>query len=150
MPYLLDTNVLVRICDRSSPDHDSCRNAVSELVRQGQVCLCCAQTLIEFWVVATRPQEVNGLGLTPMDAHANLLDFQQLLTCLREPPDIAARWQALVTEHDVRGRKAHDTRLVAFMQAHDLKDILTLNIADFARYPGINSLTPVQVLAPKG
>lgn len=52
-----------------------------------------------------------------------------------------------MTEHEVLGRKAHDTRLVAFMQAHHLLSIVTFNVADFARYSDISVRTPQQVLA---
>jgi predicted nucleic acid-binding protein len=147
MPYLVDTNILLRMCDRSSPEHEVCRAAVTGLVRRGEPCHSCAQTLIEFWAVATRPRDVNGLGFTPTDTLSNLVDFQRSLPCLSEPPDIASRWQALVVQHEVRGRKAHDACLVAFMQAHQLSDILTLNTVDFARYSGIKPMTPEQVLA---
>jgi predicted nucleic acid-binding protein len=147
MAYLVDTNILLRICDRSSPEHDASRRALNELIRRGEACHSCAQTLIEFWVVATRPRDVNGLGLSSAEALPNLIDFQQLLPCLPEPPDMAVRWQTLITKYEVCGRKAHDARLVALMIAHQLSDILTLNIADFARYPHINAFTPEQVLA---
>lgn len=146
MSYLVDTNILLRPCDSSSSEHHVCRTALSELLRKGETCHCCAQTLIEFWVVATRPQEVNGLGFSPADALANLMDLQRFLSCLPEPPDMAFRWQTIVAEHEVRGRKAHDARLVAFMGAHRLSSILTLNVADFARYPDIESIRPEQIL----
>jgi hypothetical protein len=47
----------------------------------------------------------------------------------------------------VSGKKAHDARLVAAMLAHGLSRLLTFNVSDFARYPGITVLEPAQVLA---
>lgn len=142
MPYLVDSNILLRICDRSSADHEPCLQAVSELTRHGEPCHTCAQTLIESWVVAIRPRDVNGLGLSPTEALANLVDFQLSMPCLSEPPHIAQRWQSLVAQHEVRGRKAHDVRLVAFMEAYGLSDILTLNAADFARFHQVRAVSP--------
>lgn len=147
MPYLVDTNILIRICDRSSLDHAACRDALVELLRRDEPCHSCAQTLIEFWVVATRPREANGLGLTSAEARADLIDFQQLLPCLPEPPDLIARWQHLVIGYDVRGRRAYDARLVALMQAHGLTRVLTLNVADFTLYTDLAVVTPASLLA---
>jgi hypothetical protein len=39
-------------------------NFVNEIIGQGGECFLTPQVLIEFWVVATRPLEVNGLGWT--------------------------------------------------------------------------------------
>jgi hypothetical protein len=41
--------------------------------------------------------------------------------------------------HGVQGVQGHDARLVAWMQSHGLTHVLTLNAADFARYPGITT-----------
>jgi hypothetical protein len=51
-------------------------------------------------------------------------------------------WQRLVVQHDVKGRNAHDARLVAAMNVHGVGHILTFNITDFTRYPGIIVLDP--------
>ncbi len=142
MRVLVDTSVLVRLRDAGSPAGDVCRDALSLLRSQhNEVCLC-AQPIIEYWVVATRPRDVNGLGLTTREAEGDLTDFGRLFRWLREPPDIAQRWRRLVTRYSVSGKPAHDARLVALMQAHRLSTILTLNPADFSRYKGIRCLTP--------
>ena len=60
--YLLDTNILLRASDRSSSRYDLAVNSVASLIIQGHECIITPQILIEFWVVATRPIEVNGLG----------------------------------------------------------------------------------------
>jgi hypothetical protein len=39
-------------------------NVVDMIIRQGGECLITSQILIEFWVVATRHKDVNGLGWT--------------------------------------------------------------------------------------
>jgi predicted nucleic acid-binding protein len=142
MPYLVDSNIMLRLCDRTSDVHELCVKAVSGLIRNGEDLHCCAQTLIEFWVVATRPRDVNGLALSASAALAQLTDFKTLLTCLPEPPDIAATWQQLVTKHSVLGRKAHDTRLVALMLLHGIDHVLTLNTSDFERFTEIRVVSP--------
>jgi hypothetical protein len=45
------------------------------------------------------------------------------------------------------GVQVHDARLVALMEVHGVTHLLTLNAADFARYPGVTALTPAAVIA---
>jgi predicted nucleic acid-binding protein len=118
---------------------------VPQQVARHGLCLC-AQTLIEFWVVATRPTANNGFGLTPSQVRADVDEFINLLPCLPEPPDVADRWLRLVTRYSVSGKPAHDARLVALMEAHGVRRLLTLNPGDFARYPNVECVSPNQLL----
>jgi predicted nucleic acid-binding protein len=79
------------------------------------------------------------------DAEAGLQRAEQWLVWLQEPPDNGARWRALVNSHSVLGKQAHDTRLVALMEAHGLTHLLTLNAGDFARFPEVTCVEPAQV-----
>jgi predicted nucleic acid-binding protein len=54
----------------------------------------------------------------------------------------------LLVVHAVKGKQVHDARLVAMMEAHGITHILTLNGADFARYPGIVVIDPAGVIPP--
>jgi hypothetical protein len=45
-------------------------------------------------------------------------------------------------EMALHGLAVHDTRLVSIMHVSGISQILTLNVADFARYPGIVAGTP--------
>lgn len=145
MRILIDTNILVRLRDASSPDHSPCREALKKLQDRQDVPCLCAQVLIEYWVVATRPTDVNGLGLSPAQAEIDLRDFEQIFSWLPEPPDISHRWRALVTRYAVAGRPAHDARLVALMQAHGITQLLTLNTGDFTCYAGVTPIKPSQL-----
>ena len=142
MPVLADTSVLLRLRDLNDPNHAACREALepARVARHG-ICLC-AQVLIEYWVVATRPASGNGFGMTLAEAEEDLVALRAVLPCLPEPPDVADRWQALVTRHRVAGKTAHDARLVALAMAHGVTRVLTLNPSDFARYPQIAALSP--------
>ena len=150
MATLGDTSVLLRLRDPSDPRHVDCRAALdpASAVRHG-LCLG-AQVMIEYWVVATRPAANNGFGLSPDEAAADVTAFRAFLPCLPEPPDVADRWFGLVARHGVSGKPAHDTRLVALMEAHGVRRLLTLNPADFARYPTVQCVGPAQLPAPGG
>jgi predicted nucleic acid-binding protein len=142
---LADTNILVRLRDADDPRHLPCVEALQRLQNAGDEACICAQVLIEYWVVATRPQDVNGLGIEPAAVETDIQDFQQAFTVLPEPPDMAARWLMLAVQYTVRGRQAHDTRLAALILAHGVTRLLTLNPDDFARYDGIVCLAPEDV-----
>jgi predicted nucleic acid-binding protein len=106
-----------------------------------------AQNLIELWVVATRPLGENGLGLTAAEAAAELKRIKGMFLFLPETPAIYSTWEALVIQHQVIGKPAHDARLVAAMQVHGLTAILTFDKAGFSRYPGIEVVDPAKVTA---
>ena len=50
-----------------------------------------------------------------------------------------------MVQHCVLGKGAHDARLVAAMERHGLARILTFNVDDFKRYPGIEVLPPAEI-----
>jgi len=60
--YLFDTNIWLRAVQRESPHHALAVNALAALLARGDVICLTAQNLIEFWSVASRPSEANGLG----------------------------------------------------------------------------------------
>jgi predicted nucleic acid-binding protein len=69
-----------------------------------------------------------------------------VLTRLPDSPATYEEWKRLVITYAVGGAKVHDARLVAIMNVHGVRRILTFNIADFARFE-IEALHPSAVLA---
>jgi hypothetical protein len=64
----IDTNILLRSVQTNDPQFSITENALDKL-RARQETLCIApQNLVEFWVVATRPLDENGLGMAPSRA----------------------------------------------------------------------------------
>lgn len=59
---------------------------------------------------------------------------------------VHVEWRRLVVEHSVTGVQVHDARLVAAMLVHGVRQLLTLNIQDFARYSGITAVHPRDVV----
>jgi predicted nucleic acid-binding protein len=143
--FLVDTNVLVRLAVPADPHHLSARHAVEALDEEGLY--TAGQNFIEFWNVATRPVEKNGLGQATTAADQILRTFEQAFSRLPEPADIYDRWRELVVSFGVSGVKVHDARLVALMLANGIVRILTFNSADFRRYEvlGIHAIDPGEV-----
>jgi predicted nucleic acid-binding protein len=143
---LLDANVLLRWADSRAPEHTECAEAVAAFAGRSNVVYVCAQVMIESYVAATRPVEVNGLGFTTAEGRRFLGDIEDSFPCLPELPNMGKLWAALVTRHSVIGKPAHDARIVALMLAHNVTHLLTLNPGDFARYTEITTVTPAEWL----
>jgi predicted nucleic acid-binding protein len=148
MNYLVDTNILTRIADPTHAKHQEPLDAVRLLIRQGHKLHIVAQNLYEFWVVATRPANVNGLEKTAAEALLDLVYLKGLFRWLDDTPLIFSVWENLVTSTPILGKNAHDARFVAAMAVHGLTHFLTFNIQDFRQYPGITPMTPGDVLTP--
>jgi predicted nucleic acid-binding protein len=144
---LVDTSVLIRTLQPHHSLYIPADRAIRLLPTQGKELHIVAQNLIELWVVATRPLGENGLGLTAARAAAELKRIKGMFLFLPETPAIYAAWEALVIQHQVIGKPAHDARLVAAMQVHGLTAILTFDKNGFSRYPGIEVVGPAEVTA---
>jgi predicted nucleic acid-binding protein len=107
-----------------------------------------SQIIIEFWVVATRPTEVNGLGWTPERTKNQINQFLTRFTVLEETPEIFTLWFQLVTDYNIKGKRTHDIRLLAVMKAHSITHLLTFNPDDFVPLPNIIILQPQDLLNP--
>ena len=141
MAILLDTNILLRMMQPQSPHAQIVERALGSLRRNGETLHIASQNLFEFWSVATRPLSENGLGLTAEQARPELHRLKRLFVLLPELP-LLSDWERIVIDQRVSGKNAHDARLVAAMAVHQIGDILTFNIQDFARYSGIKVLDP--------
>ncbi len=147
MRILLDTNVWLRIADQNSRHHADAVAAVTWLDENNQESCLVPQVMYEYWVVATRPLENNGLGLVPEQADEAIDRWIGLFRLLQDERGIFPQWRELVKSCNIQGKSAHDARLVAAMHRHGLTHLLTFNKADFVRYPGITLWTPTEVLS---
>ncbi len=145
MRILLDTNIVLRNAVITDPQHPQVHDALERLVQGGWELCIGVQNMVEFWVVATRPTNVNGLGLSPSQAEQEIAAIRMAYTLLRDPADAMERWLDLCVRYTVSGRPAHDARLVALMLAHGITHLFTLNPTDFSRYTEITGLTPDDV-----
>ena len=146
MLVLVDTNVLLRVIEPRHAQHAEAAQSLRALRRVGHELCLVPQIHYEFWVVATRAPDQNGLGMTTTEAEAELLKLgPPLFRLLRDERAIYDRWRELVAKHDVQGKQAHDALLVAAMQRHGVTELVTFNVADFTQYAGINLLEPKAV-----
>ncbi len=143
--YLLDTNIVLRVVNEADAEHQLVLSPIAALLANGDTLVVAPQVLVEFWSVATRPANVNGLGWEPSlvaDELNQLIDDHDLLD---ETAEIFQKWLGLVSSLAIRGKRVHDVRLAALMQVNGIERVLTLNIQDFASLPGIIAVHPRDV-----
>ena len=136
-PLFVDTNVLLTATDESRLLHLDAMQILDASLSQDLRLAASGQVLREYLVVATRPTEVNGLGLSVPDAIANINEFLRHLELYDETVDVSARLRQLAIDHKLRGKRLHDANIVATMSVHGISTLLTQNGDDFAPFEDI-------------
>lgn len=88
MSALVDTNLLLRSVEPAHPMCPPALNALAILRARGERLCVVPQNPIEFWSVCTRPVERNGLGMTTVQAAAELASLETLYIVLPDTPAI--------------------------------------------------------------
>ncbi|GBF81638.1 type II toxin-antitoxin system VapC family toxin [Aphanothece sacrum] len=140
--YLLDTNILLRAADTSSVSHSLANKAIKKIVKDGNECVITSQVLIEFWVVATRPIDVNGLGWNTSQTKDYVNDLLDNFRLILETSEVFTNWLQLVIDYNIKGKRTHDIRLLAVMKSHNITHLLTFNPNDFISLPNITIIQP--------
>ncbi len=143
MTCLIDTNVALRWVQRHAPEHLQAVEAIHHLMSIGVEGVMTSQNLAEFWSVATRPLEANGLNWSVDRAQQAISDLESLFAVLHESERVYHEWKRLVHWYQVRGRQVYDARLAAFVYAYGIDWLLTFDVEDFRRY------TEIQVVHPR-
>lgn len=144
MLLLVDTNVLLRLVEPGHAQHATAVEATESLDSLGHEVVVVPQVVYEFSAVATRPVEVNGLGMTATETQSKLDGLLAMFRVLRDERAIFERWQRVVAHYDVKGKQVHDARLVAALLRHRISHLLTFNAADFTRYSEITIVEPLR------
>lgn len=147
--YLLDTNIILRFSNPSDAQHELVTNAVAAILAAGDECLLVPQVLIEMWVVATRPTDVNGLGWSTTYTRNVIEQLLQRFPLAEEAPQLFPTWLDIVSTQKISGKRTHDARIVAMMKVAAINHILTLNPSDFANISDITVIHPKQTVEAK-
>ena len=110
MSILLDTNILLRRVQLSHPSHALAVDSVARLLAAGEAVHFTWQNIAEFWKVATRPAQHNGLGFSASVTLAEVEKIEAAFELLPDTPALYAEWKSLVVRHGVIGVKVHDAR----------------------------------------
>jgi predicted nucleic acid-binding protein len=145
--YLLDTNIILRFSNPSDVQHELVTNAVAAILARGDECYLSPQVLIEMWVVATRPTDVNGLGWSTTYIRNVIDQLMQRFPIAEETPQLFPTWLDIVSTNKISGKRTHDARIVALMKTCAISHILTLNPNDFSNIPDITVVHPQTIIS---
>jgi predicted nucleic acid-binding protein len=125
---------LVFATDAASPFQSAAETALEEWRKQGTELYVSVQVLREYLAVTTRPAP----GQTaPPDYPAilgNIASFRSAFHVLEGTRLVSEKLGELVQRFSVKGRQVHDANIAATILTSGLKDLLTHNISDFARF----------------
>jgi predicted nucleic acid-binding protein len=144
-PYLVDSNVLLRWVKPDHTDYPAIVSATGAILRGDGVLCYTSQNVAEFWNACTRPQDRNGYGLSPQETDRRARLFEEKFRLLPDTLAVHEQWRRLLVTHNVSGVQVHDARLVASMNVHGVKRILTFNDKDFARFTEVEAVHPRSV-----
>lgn len=136
---LVDTNFVISIVARADIKTTL---LLEQLIASGNTLVCCRQSIFEFWAVATRPVESNGLGKTPAEAQLEIEEIQRSFRLEDDPVDLLQTWLKLCMHHSVRGKPSHDARLVAFAVGNGIDKIASLDRQIYSRFSEVHTITP--------
>jgi predicted nucleic acid-binding protein len=143
--YLIDTNVLLRLTRLRDPEYGAIQTVLERLSDSGATFYYTLQNIAEFWNVCTRPVDRNGFGLSIEETDRLVQAIERSMMLAPETGTVYAVWRRFVRDLKISGVRVHDARLAALMEVHGLHEILTLNVADFARFPGVSAIHPKDV-----
>ncbi|MBW2355209.1 MAG: type II toxin-antitoxin system VapC family toxin [Deltaproteobacteria bacterium] len=128
----IDTNLLIYATSDESPFQNRSVELINRLMKDGIPCVISPQIIREYLVVFTR-------GLSPTDparaaALSNIHKFLEAFILLEENQQTVARLSAIVADGKAGGKQIHDANIVAVMQVHGVKRLVTHNLDDFKAY----------------
>ncbi|MFN0277375.1 MAG: type II toxin-antitoxin system VapC family toxin [Pyrinomonadaceae bacterium] len=142
MSYVADSNILTALSQKKSSQYIYVEQAIAEFRQKKENIVIFPQNLVEFWAVATRPLEANGLNLSIEKTVSEMRRFRRNFTFVNELPDLFFEWEILVQKYQVKGKNVHDARIVAAMMQHGITHLLTFNVKDFNRFDEITVVDP--------
>lgn len=126
----LDTNVLLIA---TAPGRKAHQKALA-LVSRGDRLFLSSQIVREYLVVATRPTDQNGLGLSLEAALDNVSEFLKRTTRLEEGGETWLTWLQLIERVPCSGKQLHDAYVAATAIAHKIPILVTENVQHFRRF----------------
>ncbi|MCI0572328.1 MAG: type II toxin-antitoxin system VapC family toxin [Myxococcaceae bacterium] len=140
----VDTSVLVAASVEEHPGHEASRSFLNSL-QEANRRLCISPQVCRELVSVLSGRPIAGRLFSVREALDILDGWRGACALLTEDGPVVEEWLRLVGEHNVRGKKVHDTNLVAVMLTHGIRRLATRNASDFARY---GDIIQVDAVAP--
>lgn len=130
---LVDTNVLLEATDEGRRLHVQALNLFRNASDDGVDLFLGTQVLREYLVVATRPIENNGLGMTTHVALDNIKRFRKRSSLVAETLQAGELFMEWVAKYGTRGKKLHDLQILATASVAGMHALITANEKDYPK-----------------
>ena len=134
----MDTNVLLEATDEGRRFHVQAQSLFRNAFDDGVDLFIGTQVIREYLVVATRPIENNGLGMTTDFALDNVRRFQARVSLIAETlqaGDLFVEWAG---KYRISGKRLHNLQILATASVAGMHALITANEKD---YPEATPLT---------
>lgn len=93
MPYMADTNILLRFVAPNDPNHALVSDVMYSLLKDGEQVCYTSQNLAEFWNVCTRPTTArSGFGLSVEQTDLRAKVVERYLNFLPDSEAVHLEW----------------------------------------------------------
>ena len=135
--WFVDTNILVFATNADSPFQSDAEQALNQCRKQGAELYISTQILREYLAVTSRVPLEKSSAPDYEAILGNLTSFRAAFNVLEDTKLVSEKLGELVARFAVKGRQVHDANIAATMLAHGLRDLLTHNGDDFARFASL-------------
>lgn len=130
---LVDTNVLLEATDEGRRFHVLAMDLFRNAAEAGVNLYLGTQVLREYLVVATRPFENNGLGMTTNTALDNIIRFRKRSSLIAETLQAGELFIEWAAKYGTRGKKLHDLQILATASVAGMHALITANEKDYPK-----------------
>jgi predicted nucleic acid-binding protein len=130
---LVDTNVLLEASDEGRQFHMQAMAVFQTALASGVDLFLGTQVLREYLVVATRPVENNGLGMSIETALENIRRFRRRTSLIAESLSAGELFLEWAGQFGIRGKRLHDLQILATASTAGMNALLTANGRDFPK-----------------
>ena len=139
----VDTNILIFATNELSEWHLPASKALEE-ARQSSVDLIISTQILREYLAAATRISVMGNGLPLPKILENVRIFRNEFTVVEDNPFVLDTLLDLLQKVTVAGKQVHDANIVATMQVHGVRHLLTHNVADFNRFASFITVLPLE------
>lgn len=127
----VDSNVLLEATDEGRRLHAKALGLFRNAAGEGITLFLGTQILREYLVVATRPVENNGLGMTTDMALDNIGRFQKRASLVAETLQAGRQFLEWASQYQIRGKRLHDLQILATASVTGMHALVTANVKDY-------------------
>ena len=135
----IDTNILVYLANEDSPFHLGATEMFKKIAGKCELWIS-RQVLREYAVVMTRPGIVEK-PLSSKDVASDIEKWESIFLIADETEETTRTLVQLIKSYDIKGKKVHDTNIVATMIGNSIQTLFTLNADDFRKFIEIELVT---------